>query len=208
MVAHPATAGLILAGGQARRMDGADKALTRLAGRPLLAHVIDRLQPQAAPLLISANGDAARFATYGLPVVADDLPGHPGPLAGVVAALDWLARHHPAIAWAVSAPVDCPALPVDLVARLHVARPDQVPVMAASGGRSHPAVALWPVALRHDLRAALQCDERRVGGFLASANATIATWPAEPHDPFANLNTAADLAAWVEWSQPLPRIEP
>ena len=189
MAVHPATAGLILAGGQARRMGGADKALLPLGGRPLLAHVIDRLKPQAAPLLLSANGDAARFAAHGLPVVADDLPGHPGPLAGVLTGLDWLAVYHPAIAWVVSTPVDCPALPADLVARLHAARQGDRPAIAASGDRTHPAIALWPVGLRHDLRAALARDERRVSVFLTNAGAAIATWPAVPHDPFTNINS-------------------
>jgi molybdopterin-guanine dinucleotide biosynthesis protein A len=198
MAAHPATAGLILAGGQARRMNGADKALLPLGGRPLLAHVIERLAQQAEPLLLSANGDPARFAPFALPVVADDLPGHPGPLAGVLAGLDWLAVRHPALAWAVSAPVDCPALPADLIARLHAARQGDRPAMAASNGRTHPAIALWPVALRHDLRAALARDERRVGAFLAAAQVCTAIWPPGPHDPFANLNTAADMAAWVD----------
>ena len=149
--------GIILAGGLARRMGGGDKPLKEIAGKPILTHVIERLQPQCAHLVLNANGDPARFARFGLPVVADDVADFAGPLAGILAGLDWLAANVPHAECAVSVAADTPFIPRDLVERLRAARVREACdiAVAASGGRTHPVIALWPVALRRDLRAAL-----------------------------------------------------
>lgn len=190
--------GLILAGGLARRMGGGDKAFAMLRGRPLIAHALERLKPQTAGLLISANGEAARFARFGAPVVADDIAGFAGPLAGVLAGLDWLARERPQAAHLLSMPADTPFLPRDLAARLDAARRNEGARLAcaASGGRQHPAAALWPVDLRHDLRRALVDEDlRKIGMFLARYPLARVEWPVAPRDPFFNINAPDDLAA-------------
>jgi molybdopterin-guanine dinucleotide biosynthesis protein A len=191
----PPTLGLVLAGGLSRRMGGGDKPLLRLAGRPILSHVVERLQPQCDFLLLNANGDASRFAAQGLPVVADTIPDFAGPLAGILAGLDWLAENSPGTAWLVSVAADTPFIPADLVARLHRVRAEsETPLAsAASAGRQHHAIGLWPVSLRDDLRAALLSGERRLGAFIAGCGVAVAEWPAEPFDPFFNINTPEDL---------------
>ncbi len=196
----PPTHGVVLAGGLARRMGGGDKPLRLLAGRPLLAHVLDRLAPQVAGTVLNANGDPARFSEWGLPVVADSIPDYAGPLAGVLAALDWLAVERPGVAWLVSAAGDCPLLPLDLVARLHLAQQQAGTPLAcaASEGQTHPPVGLWPVALREDLRAALLAGERRIDRWTGRHGCATAAWPALPHDPFFNANAPEDLAAAEE----------
>jgi molybdopterin-guanine dinucleotide biosynthesis protein A len=191
------TLGVVLAGGLARRMGGGDKPLRLLGGRPMLDHVLARLAPQVAALVLNANGDPARFASHGLPVVSDGLPDHPGPLAGILAALDWTAEHRPGMAWVVSVPGDSPFIPTDLVARLHAARDAAaVPLACArSGGQAHPPVGLWPVALRADLRAALLAGERKIDRWTARHGCVHADWPDTPVDPFFNANAPEDLAA-------------
>lgn len=193
----PRTLGLLLAGGLARRMGGGDKPLRMIAGRTILAHVVGRLSPQCDGLLVNANGDPARFAEYGLPVVADDVPGFVGPLAGILAGLDWMAQNRPDLEWLVSVAADTPFIPLDLVARLHAARlAGNVPLAcAASGGRTHPAIGLWPASLRRELRHALTVeDERKVSRWAARHGCAGAEWPAEPVDPFFNANAPDDLA--------------
>jgi molybdopterin-guanine dinucleotide biosynthesis protein A len=193
----PPTLGLLLAGGLARRMGGGDKPLRMIAGRTILAHVIERLGPQCDGLLINANGDPARFSDYGLPVVADSVPDFAGPLAGILAGLDWMALHHPELEWLVSVAADTPFIPRDLVARLHAARAAQgVPLAcAASGGWTHPVIGLWPVSLREDLRHALTVeDERKIDRWTARHGCASAEWPAAPVDPFFNANKPDDLA--------------
>ncbi len=187
----PPTLGVILAGGLARRIGGGDKTLRTLAGQPILAHIIARLRPQVAILALNANGDPARFAPFGLPVLPDTVPGHPGPLAGVIAGLDHAAAL--GLDWIVTAPGDAPCLPLDLAARLHAARGGAAMSLAASAGRVHPVAALWPVAMRATLRAALASGQRRVAA--VTDGAAVATWPDKPIDPFFNINTPADLAA-------------
>src|SRR5688572_30700108 len=154
MMASVPTLGLILAGGLARRMGGGDKPLKTIGGVTILDRVLARLRPQCSALLINANGDPKRFASTGLPVVADDVPDFAGPLAGILAGLDWAAAHVPNVAYVASAPGDCPFLPRDLVGRLHEARQrDSLPLACARSGEwRHPVVGLWPVALRQDLR--------------------------------------------------------
>lgn len=191
------TLGLLLAGGLARRMGGGDKPLRMIAGKTILAHVIERLGPQCESLLVNANGDAARFANYGLPVVADSVPDFAGPLAGILSGLDWMAANRPRLEWLVSVAADTPFIPRDLVTRLHEAREQaSVPLAcAASGGWTHPVIGLWPVSLREDLRHALTVeDERKIDRWTARHGCASAEWPALPVDPFFNANKPDDLA--------------
>ena len=192
-----ATLGVILAGGLARRMGGGDKTMRRIAGRPILDHVIERFEPQCAALILNANGDPARFTACGLPVVADDVPDFAGPLAGVLAALDWCAAHHPGVEWVASVAADCPFLPRDLVARLQADRLAMQAdlAVAASGGQSHPVIGLWKVSLRDELRHALVVEQcRKVGRWTARHRLATTQWPATPVDPFFNANTPDDLS--------------
>jgi molybdopterin-guanine dinucleotide biosynthesis protein A len=192
------TIGLILAGGLARRMGGGDKPRTSIGGVTILSRVLDRLKPQCTRLILNANGDPARFADTGLPVIADDVPGFAGPLAGILAGLDWTAAHAPDVATVASVPGDCPFLPRDLVVRLHQARAasGQPLACARSGEWRHPVVGLWPVALRADLRRALtEQDLRKIELWTARHGVALADWPAEPVDPFFNVNTPEDATA-------------
>ncbi len=195
--ANPPTVGVVLAGGQARRMGGGDKTRIRVGGMTILERVLARIAPQCARLVLNAAGDAARFADSGLAVIADSVPDHAGPLAGVLAGLDWAASEAPEIAWLVSVPGDCPFLPRDLVARLHQARlaaGGQI-ACAASGERRHPVVALWPVALRADLRRAVTEEGlRKVDQWSARYRRGVAEWPIAPVDPFFNINTPEEAA--------------
>jgi molybdopterin-guanine dinucleotide biosynthesis protein A len=178
-------------------MGGGDKARIRVGGRSILERVLARLAPQCAKIIINANGDPARFADTGLPVVADSVPGFAGPLAGILAGLDWAATHAPAIADIVSVPGDCPFLPADLVARLAAARKAAgTPLACARSGEwRHPVVALWPVRLREDLRRALTGEGlHKIELWTARHGVAIADWPATPIDPFFNVNTPADAA--------------
>ena len=186
--------GVILAGGLARRMGGGDKPLRDLGGRPILAHVIARFGPQVEPLLLNANGDPARFSPFGLPVVADPLADHPGPLAGILAGLEAAAAM--GVEWVASVPGDGPFLPRDLVVRLQAARQAAGVQLACaeSGGFTHPPIGIWPTALAADLRAALLAGERKIDRWTARHGCVAVPWPAEPFDPFFNANTADELA--------------
>jgi molybdopterin-guanine dinucleotide biosynthesis protein A len=189
---------MILAGGLASRMGGGDKGLLPLCGRRLIDHVIDRLAPQVAALALNANDDPARFAALGLPVIPDPVPDRQGPLAGLLAGLDWADGLGAAAM--VSVPADTPFLPRDLVARLQAAAGPEGLAIAASPDakgrlRAHPVCGLWPVALRPQLRAALAAGERRVGPWAETQGARLARFDAGPPDPFFNVNTPADLAA-------------
>jgi len=189
--------GAILAGGQARRMGGVHKALQNVGGEIVLSRLIARLRPQVGALVLNVNADPALFAGFGLPIVADDLPGHPGPLAGILAALDWAARAVPSARWVVSIPGDAPFIPVDLVSRLYdgMRRQDTNLACAESAGRTHPVIGLWPVALRFDLRHALVEESiRRIDRFTRRYAVATISWLAEPVDPFFNVNTPDDLA--------------
>jgi molybdopterin-guanine dinucleotide biosynthesis protein A len=193
----PVTPAVLLAGGLARRMGGGDKPMRRIGGRTILERVIARLEPQCDGLVLNANGEPARFAEFGLPVIADSVANVPGPLAGILAGLDWTAANRPDVAWLLSAAADCPFLPRDLVARLHRGRIEQNArlAVAASGGRSHPVIGLWSVALRDELRHALVAEDvRKIDRFTARYPIATVTWPAEPLDPFFNANTTDDLA--------------
>jgi len=196
-VNSPSTLGLVLAGGLARRMGGGDKARMRIGGTTILARVLTCLKPQCERVIINANGDPARFADTGLPVVADNVPDFAGPLAGILAGLDWAAAHAPEIDWLLSAPGDCPFLPKNLLQRLHQARlAAGTPLACARSGEwRHPVVALWSVALREDLRCALTEEGlHKIEIWTARHGIAIADWPAEPVDPFFNVNTPEDAA--------------
>ena len=197
MTEQAATLGVILAGGLARRMGGGDKTMRAIAGRPILDHVIERLAPQCTSLILNANGDPARFDAWGLPVVPDNVPDFAGPLAGVLAALDWTALHHPAIEWVVSVAGDCPFLPRDLVARMQAERALMQAELsvAASGDQSHPVVGLWKVSLRDALRHALVVEEcRKIDRWTVRYRLVTTQWPVTPVDPFFNANTPDDVA--------------
>jgi molybdenum cofactor guanylyltransferase len=193
----PSTLGLVLAGGLARRMGGGDKALLRIGGITILERVLERLGPQCSQIILNANGDPGRFEPTGLPVVADDVPGFAGPLAGILAGLDWAAAHAPDVAWVCSVPGDCPFLPGDLIGRLHAARTkaDAPLACAKSGDWRHPVVGLWPIALRHDLRHALVMENlRKIETWTGRHGVALAEWPDTPVDPFFNVNTPEDAA--------------
>jgi len=188
--------GLLLAGGQSRRMGGGDKAMRLLGGIPVLDRVIGRLRPQVEVLVINANGDPARFARFALPVVADSVPGFAGPLAGVLAGLDWAVAHRPDCPYVVSVATDAPFLPMDLVVRLieglDLASADLA--CAASGGRSHPVFGLWPVRLRDDLRRAVVDQAiRKVDLWTARHRLATVPFADQPVDPFFNANRPEDL---------------
>jgi molybdopterin-guanine dinucleotide biosynthesis protein A len=190
--------GLLLAGGLARRMGGGDKPMRTIGGRTLLERVIARLKPQCDGLILNANGDPARFAAFGLPVIADDVADFPGPLAGILAGLDWAAANRPEVKWMLSAAADCPFLPRDLVSRLHnalVEQDAQLAVAASDGQSSHPVIGLWSVSLRDELRHALVVEDvRGVGRWTARYRLATVTWPVTPLDPFFNANTVEDIA--------------
>lgn len=198
--------GVILAGGQATRMGGGDKALLSLGGRTLLDRVTERLAPQVGAVLLNANGDAARFAATGLPVRPDPLPDFPGPLAGVLAGLDWAAEQGAEAVVSVAA--DTPFFPEDLVPRLLMASEGQAHplVLAATEGEAetrsrarsglirHPTFGLWPVALRDDLRAALRDGLRKVVLWTERHGGREVVFPSAGFDPFFNINTPEDLS--------------
>jgi molybdenum cofactor guanylyltransferase len=182
----------VLAGGQARRMGGGDKARIRVGGTTILERVLSRLAPQCSRIVINANGDPARFSDTGLPVVADSVPNFAGPLAGILAGLDWAAANAPDREWLLSMPGDCPFLPRDLLTRLNEARlAARAPLACAgSGGRTHPVVGLWPLMLREDLRHALVEEGlRKIDLWTARHGVATADWPTIPVDPFFNVNT-------------------
>lgn len=181
---------VILAGGLGKRLGGRDKALISLAGRPLLAHAVDRLRPQTGPILLSANGDPGRFAGFGLPVVADTLPDYQGPLAGVIAAMVWLDAEGIPGRHVLSVSVDTPFLPADLVERFAGRA-----AYARSEDRPHPTVALWPREGLDRLTDLVMGGNRRVRAALDLFGAVAVDW--DSPDPFFNINTPDDLA-WAE----------
>lgn len=188
--------GVILAGGRATRMGGGDKGLRMVGGRRLIDHVIDRLAPQCGGLAINANGDPARLAGFGLPVLPDSLADHPGPLAGVLAGLDWAAALGATAI--VTAAADTPFFPTDLVARLRAGAGPSGLCLAASPDETgrvqrHPTFGLWPVALRDDLRAALVGGLRKIVIWTDAHGAGQVVFDSAPFDPFFNVNTPEDI---------------
>ena len=192
--------GVILAGGRSRRMGGGDKGLLDLGGKPMLAHVIERLKPQVGRIIINANGEPRRFAAWSLPVVPDTVGGFAGPLAGVLAGMRWSLAHAPNARFIVTAAGDAPLLPRDLAHRLlaALAPGKAVIALAQSLGELHPVIGLWPVALADDLEAQLTAGVRKVLHF-TRRHRTLAV-PFAPVrlcgldiDPFFNANTPAEL---------------
>ena len=189
--------GILLAGGQSRRMGGGDKCLRSLGGQSILAHIVARVRPQVGALLLNANGDPARFSDFGLPVAADIVPGHAGPLAGVLTGMSWARDNIPGAEWIATFPTDAPFLPEDLVERLAgaVAEGTADLACAASGGRHHPVVGLWPLRLEDDLRQALVGEDmRKIDAWTERHTLAVADFAIEPVDPFFNTNRPEDLA--------------
>ncbi|NJO23541.1 MAG: molybdenum cofactor guanylyltransferase MobA [Sphingomonadales bacterium] len=197
-----AITGVVLAGGQSRRMGGGDKGLLELAGKSMLGHVIDRLSPQVGRMVINANGDPQRFARLGLPVVADTVAGFAGPLAGVLAGMRWSAAHTPAARWIVTAAGDAPMLPLDLVLRLTAAVESRANAiaLARSAGELHPVIGLWPVEFADDLEHALEGGVRKVLHWTERHGTVGVDFPMVriggiEVDPFFNANTPQELDA-------------
>lgn len=190
--------GVILAGGLASRMGGGDKSLLKLDERPILQHVIDRLTPQVAKVAINANGDPERFAAYGLPVIADSIAEYPGPLAGVLAGLDW--AYEQGASAIVTAAADTPFFPNDLVHGLVQAASGMKQPLALAASKDadgkqwrQPTFGLWPVSLRDDLRGALQAGMRKVVMWTDQHDAREAVFDSAEFDPFFNVNRPEDL---------------
>jgi molybdopterin-guanine dinucleotide biosynthesis protein A len=181
-------AGCIIAGGRARRLGGAGKSHFEIGGRSIIDHVVSRIAPQVGALAVNANGDPARFAALRLPVLADALPGQLGPLAGLLAGLQWSPA--PLL---LTVPGDTPFLPTDLAARLLAASAGKSCAIAQSGGRRHPVCGLWRKDIAGELRHYLAQGRRTVEGFTDLLDCGVAVWPAEPYDPFFNINTPEDL---------------
>ncbi len=197
---RPPIAGVVLAGGQSRRMGGRDKALIDLAGKPLIAHAIERLKPQVNRIALSANGDTDRFAFTGLPVRADTMPGHAGPLAGVLSAMRWAGEAIPAAEYLATAAADTPFFPVDFVDRCRHEAANHEMVLCRSGDHRHPVFALWRIGLADALEGFLATGETgKVMAFVSGFTHAEVTFPIThgehgPHDPFFNINTPQDLA--------------
>ena len=195
MKAHHHVVGVLLAGGQARRMGGGDKCLQMLGGTSLLNHAIQRAQPQVDTLILNANGDAERFDVAGVPIVADVIDGFAGPLAGILSALEWTADNASDHETVASFPTDAPFFPVDLVDTMLEARRQAGAMLAcaASGGRTHPVFGIWPVSLRHELRQALEDGERKIDRWTEQYPIVTVEFAAVGFDPFFNANTPEDL---------------
>lgn len=206
--------GVVLAGGRSERMGGREKARLDLAGEPMLAHILKRFAPQVARVAINANGDPARFDAFGHPVIADQIPDHPGPLAGVLAAVRWAAGEGVRARHVATVSSDAPFIPLDLVARLESAsavRGGGIAV-AQSGGQVHPLAAVWPVGIADELEQALATGERRVQRWVEMQGMTVVDFAPirvgrRSIDPFLNVNTPADLAEAETLMQLLSRRE-
>ena len=193
----PPTLGLVLAGGLARRMGGGDKARIMIGGVSILDRVLATLSGQCTGIIINANGDPERFADTGLTVVPDSVPDFVGPLAGILAGLDWLKAQNSGVEWMLSVPGDCPFLPDDMVEHLHRARRQLGAgvglACARSGGWRHPVVGLWSLALREELRKALVEEGlRKIDILMERHGVAFADWPDQPIDPFFNVNSPED----------------
>jgi molybdenum cofactor guanylyltransferase len=207
-------AGVVLAGGLSRRMGGGDKGLRELGVKPLIAHTIERLSGQASPVAINANGDIARFAAFGLPVIPDLTGDRPGPLAGVLAGMRWAEKAAPAARFIVTAACDTPFFPEDMTARFLAAAGNTYPAIVVAGfaGRTHHVFALWPVSLADDLQDALASGARKVGDWIGCHQHFIVEFPpvslgGATADPFFNLNTPEDLAQAAAFLAPHDRLK-
>lgn len=189
--------GVLLAGGQSRRMGGGDKCLRPLGDRTILEHVIDRIRPQVGPLILNANGNPDRFRSYGLPVVADVVDGFAGPLAGVLTGLRWAEINAPQCEWLLSVPTDAPFVPQNLATSLRqeISAQGAQLACATSRGRTHPVVALWPVALADALEQALVGEDiRKIDRWTARYRLVEVSFDDTGVDPFFNANRPEDLA--------------
>ena len=202
-MAHAKTepiAGVLLAGGQSSRFGGGDKCLLQLRGKKLLAHAIERLKPQVNMLVLNANGDPKRFASFGLAVIPDDDDTHAGPLAGLLVGMEWADSEAPNMRFIVTVPTDTPFFPEDLVARFVEAQQGrEVPVIAASESGEHPVFGIWPIALASTLRRDLAAGERKTLDWARAQGAVSvhfppATFRGRSVDPFFNINESPDLA--------------
>ena len=190
-------AGVLLAGGLARRMGGGDKGLTLLGGRPLMDRIIERIRPQVSELIINANGNSARFAEYGLAIVPDVIGDFAGPLAGVLTGMEWAAENAPDAAWVASFATDAPFVPLDLVERLAAAVETEGAdiACASSAGWTQPVFGLWPVALREPLRRAMIDEEMRtIKRWTDRYKVALVEFECDPVDPFFNINRAENIA--------------
>jgi molybdopterin-guanine dinucleotide biosynthesis protein A len=196
MTASHNTVGVILAGGQARRMGGTDKAFVKLGGETLIARTIARARPQVGELLINANGDLSRFAKFGVPVFSDSIDGFLGPVAGILAGLEWMREHRPDARWLASFACDCPFFPHDMVERLidKAQSENARVVVAASGVRHHPVFAVWSASIPATSQSVLNDQGlRKMDDFVARFANTRVEFPSDATDPFFNINTPNDL---------------
>jgi molybdenum cofactor guanylyltransferase len=193
-------AGVLLAGGRSSRFGGGDKCLMQLQGKPLLAHVIARLKPQVGVMVLNVNGDPKRFSSFGLPVIADEGDDYAGPLAGLLAGMEWADAEAPNIRFIVTVPTDTPFFPDNLVARLVEAQAGrEVPAIAASDSGEHPVFGIWSIALAATLRRDLASGLRKTLDWAHAQGAVTAHFPSTTIqggsvDPFFNINESADLA--------------
>lgn len=188
-------AGVVLAGGRSLRMGGKQKALLPLRGHLMIEHVLARMAGQVRRMAISANNDLGAFTRFGLPVLLDPVPGYPGPLAGLLAAVQWAAAEQRLVTHVVTVPADTPFVPLDLVNVLRENIGVADIAIAKSGGRLHHVVGLWPVSIATALAERLELGfDRSVRGFLAGYRVAEVEFAAEPQDPFTNINNWDDLA--------------
>ena len=190
--------GVILAGGQSRRMGGGDKCLKMLAGKTLISRIIERVSPQISTLILNANGNPNRFLDYNLPVVPDVISGYAGPLAGILTGMEWMREHHQEVHWLASFPGDAPFIPLDFVIKcLDATKHNDAQIICAkSAGRTHPVCALWNINLADGLRSAMENDHiRKIDKWSSNYSVYHKEFSVEPIDPFFNINSETDLLA-------------
>jgi len=192
--------GILLAGGRSSRMNGHEKALLDIGGKPMLLHVLARLAPQVGHVAINANGDPARFSGHGLPVIRDSIDGYAGPLAGLHAGLAWARNETPEACFVASVPVDSPFVPTDLVPRLKAAllAHNAACAIASSQGERYPVAGLWRLELADAIEMALNENVRALHRFADLNQAVTVDFPLmsvgeEAIDPFFNVNAPTDL---------------
>ena len=192
--------GVLLAGGRSSRMGGGDKCLRPPGDRPILARIIERLKPQVSDIVINANGESSRFASFGLPVVGDSVAGFAGPLAGVHAGLEWVKANLPGVRYIVTVATDTPFFPLDLVQRFFSElKSYPTLVVARSDEGVHPVIGLWPVAMAPELEDSLKQGMRKVGSWTKQRGAVEVLFPkveigGRLIDPFFNINEPEELA--------------
>lgn len=192
----PEIVGVLLAGGQARRMGGVEKHLLSLQGRPLLAHAIERARPQVTSLLLNAADDPDRLSGFCLPVACDVIKGYAGPLAGILTGMEWTLKNAPQCRWIATFATDTPFFPTDLVRRLWTAveKEESDLARATSAGWPQPVFGLWPVALAQDLRRTLTEEGvHKIAAWTARYRTADVPFPTKPIDPFFNINQPQDL---------------